>query len=241
MYPTLAPAATQHHAPMANATPLQAGRWLGLGLLANFGLGIYSNFQLQEQVFAAPGFMLRAAGMPLQVGMIVLIGLATALLSLLIAAFLRGNYGRRQPLLSRCYLALAAAALATSLFEGTLVLAMRSLSADFLASGADSAVYEPARALLRGLRNGIHFPDKLLGGLGVFLMYMLLYRARAMPRLLGAAGMVACLLQWVAVGRELFGLPVMPLLLLPLGLAYPLAGLWLLLRGLATPQAPGAR
>lgn len=241
MYETNSHAATRRDAPVAIPHPLQSGRWLGLGLLCTFGLGIYSNFQLQEQVFAAPGFMLRAAGMPLQVGMIVLIGLAMALTTLAIAAFLRGSYGQQQPLLSRCYMALAAAALATSLVEGTLVLAMRSLSADFLASGADSAVYEPARALLRGLRNGVHFPDKLLGGLGALLMYALLYRAHAIARPLAVAGMAACLLQWLAVGRELFGLPVMPILLLPLGLVYPLTGLWLLLRGLAARPGAGTR
>ncbi|WP_219116033.1 DUF4386 family protein [Janthinobacterium sp. UMAB-56] len=205
-------------------------------MLLTFGLGIGSNFQLQAQVFAAPGFLLRAAGMPLQVGLIVLLGLLTALIGLAIAAALRGLYGEQHPLLSRCYVALLAAVLATSLFEGTLVLAMRSLSVAFLASGADGHAYEPARALLAGLRNGVHFPDKLLGGMGVALMYLLLYRARAIPPLLALAGMLAGVLQWIAVARELFGLDVMHSLLLPLGLVYPLTGLWLLLRGLAPRQ-----
>lgn len=231
-------AATQPASPLfapagqpGSAVP--AGRWLGLGLLLTFGLGVYSNFQLQGQVFAAPGFLLRAAGMPLQVGLIVMLGLLAALTGLAIAAALRGLYGQQQPLLSRCYVALLAAALATSLFEGTLVLAMRSLSVAFLASGGDGNAYEPARALLAGLRNGVHFPDKLLGGFGVALMYLLLYRARAIPRLLALAGMLAGVLQWIAVARELFGLDVMHALLFPLGLVYPLTGLWLLLRGLA--------
>ena len=134
---------------------------------------------------------------------------------------------------------LCVAALATSLFEGTLVLAMRSLSAAYLAAGADALAYEPARALLAGLRNGVHFPDKLLGGLGVTLMYLLLYRAAAIPRTLAVAGMLAGVLQWIAVARELFGLDVMHALLLPLGLVYPLTGLWLLLRGLAPRPAAG--
>ena len=239
-------AATRQAAPLFTS-PLQhgaavpLGRWLGLGLLFIFGLGIWSNFWLQEQVFAAPGFLLRAAGMPLQVGLIVMLGMLTALLGLAIAAALRGLYGEQHPLLSRCYVALVAAALATSLFEGTLVLAMRSLSVAFLASGADGNAYEPARALLAGLRNGVHFPDKLLGGFGVTLMYLLLYRARAIPRLLTLAGMLAGVLQWIAVARELFGLDVMHVLLIPLGLVYPLTGLWLLLRGLPAADEPSLR
>lgn len=215
-----------------HSTALLPGRWLGLSLLLSFGLAIWSNFQLQQQVFAAPGFLLRAAGMPLQVGMIAMTGLVTAVISLVIAATLRGLYGTQQPLLTRCHVAMVAAGLATALFEGTLVLAMRSLSEAFLASGADSTAYEPARAVLRGLRDGVHFPDKLLGGICVVLMYLLLYRARAIPRLLAAAGMLAGMLQWIAVARELFGLEVQHVLLVPLGLAYPLTGLWLLVRGL---------
>ncbi|MBE3024769.1 DUF4386 family protein [Janthinobacterium sp. GW458P] len=237
-------AATRQPPPLF-ASPLQAGRavlqgrWLGLGLLCIFSLGIWSNFWLQEQVFAAPGFLSRAGGMPLQVVLIVMLGLLTALTGLAVAAALRGLYGEQQPLLSRCYVALVAAALATSLFEGALVLAMRSLSVAFLASGADGNAYEPARALLAGLRNGLHFPDKLLGGIGVTLMYLLLYRARAIPPLLALAGMLAGVLQWTAVARELFGLDVMHALLVPLGLVYPLTGLWLLLRGLAPRPAHG--
>ena len=243
MKPQLSAAAPLHDAPLprpaASHDAAAPGRWLGAGLLLTFGLGICSNFQLQPQVFAAPGFLSRAAGMPLQVGLIVLLGLFTALVGVAMAAALRGWYGTQQPLLSRCYVALVAAALATSLFEGTLVLAMRSLSAAYLAGGADALAYEPARALLAGLRNGVHFPDKLLGGLGVTLMYLLLYRAAAIPRTLAVAGMLAGVLQWIAVARELFGLDVMHALLLPLGLVYPLTGLWLLLRGLAPRPAAG--
>ena len=191
-----------------------------------------SNFQLQGQVFAAPGFLLRAAAMPLQVGAIALIGLLTAATSLAVAPALRGCYGERQALLSRCYVALAAAVLAASVFEGALVLAMRSLSVSFLASGADAAAYEPARALLRALRNGVHFPAKLLGGIGVTAMYVLLYRARAIPRALALAGIVAGVLQWTAVAPELFGFDAVLALLAPLALVYPLTGLWLLVRGL---------
>jgi len=85
----------------------------------------------------------------------------------------------------------------------------------------------------------VHFPDKLLGGLGVTLMYLLLYRAAAIPRPLAVAGMLAGVLQWIAVARELFGLDVMHALLFPLGLVYPFTGLWLLLRGLAPRHAAG--
>lgn len=220
-------------APMfAAAGPVPAGRWLGLGMLCVIVLGIYSNFQLQGQLFAAPGFLSNAAGMPLHVGAIALIGMLTGALSLAIAAALRGLYGQQQPWLSRFYLALAIAALATTLVEGSLVIAMRTMSETFIASGSDSAAFEPARALLRGLRNGIHYTDKLLSGVSVVLMFLLLYRAHAIPRTLAAAGMLAGFLQWVSISRGLFGMEVMTALLAPLGVVFLATSGWLLVKGL---------
>lgn len=215
-----------------------AGRWLGLGMLLVIVLGIYSNFQLQGQVFAAPGFLANAAGMPLHVGAIAMIGLVVGLISLAIAAALRGLYGQQQPLLSRFYLALVVAGLATTLIEGSLVMAMRTLSEAFLASGSDSTAYEPARALLRGLRNGIHYSDKLLGGISVAMMFLLLYRAHAIPSALAVAGMLAGVLQWISIGRALFGMEVMHELLAPLGLVFMATSVWLMVKGLAlAPRA----
>lgn len=219
--------------PRSQAGP--AGRWIGVGLLFTFGLGIYSNFQLQGELFAAPGFLVRAAALPLHAGALIVMGLMTALVSLVVAAVLRGLYGAQYPLLSRCYFALVTAGVATALFEGSLFLAMRSLSEAFAAAGADPTVYAPAKALLAGLRDGAHYPDKLLGGISVTLMYLLLFRTRAIPRLLAGAGMLAGVLQIFAVGRTLFGMDTLYVLLAPLALVYTLTGLWLVVRGLAAP------
>lgn len=220
-----------------SARTLLLGRLLGLGMLIAFGLGMYSNFQLQNELFAAPGVLVRAAAMPLHIGAAVLIGLITAVISVTIAVALRGLYGHHHPLLSRCFLALVTAGLASSLFESSLFLTMRDVSEAFLAAGSNTEAFEPARALLRGLRNGAHYPDKLLGGICVTLMYLLMFRVRAIPRWLAIAGIVAGVLQWIAVARELFGLDVIYALLAPLALVYPLTGLWLLARGLAVPEA----
>lgn len=66
-----------------------------------------------------------------------------------------------------------------------------------------------------------------------------LHAGRYCGQRVAVTGMLAGVLQWIAVARELFGLDVMHSLLLPLGLVYPLTGLWLLLRGLAPRPAAG--
>jgi len=222
------------------ASPRKTGRWLGFGLLLSLGLGVYSNFQLQNAFMAPPGFLQRAAGMPAQIGTAVLIGLFTAMISLGIAVALRGLYGLQQPWLSRFYLALVAAGLATSLIEGSLFVAMGELSTTFLATGTDPSAYEPVRALLRGLRNGIHYPDKLLGGICVTLMFALLLRARALPRWMAMAGIAASACQCIAVTRELFGHNTIYALLAPLALLFLCTGLWLLFKGLPVPNSDAA-
>lgn len=78
------------------------------------------------------------------------------------------------------------------------------------------------------------YQDHCAGVSTMSLMYLLLYRSQAISRVL--AGM----LQWTAVARELFGLDVAHALLVPLGVVYPLTGLWLLARGLAAAPVSAA-
>lgn len=208
------------------------GRWIGVLMLLGFAAGMLSNFALQSELFKAPGFLLQAAGQTLEVGLIALLGMVTGLLSLATASILRRVYGERMPLLTAFFFALVAAGLAINVLEGATVLAMRSLSEDYLAAGAGAeTAFEPARQLLRGLRNGIHFPNKLLGGFGVLLMFALLLAQRGLPRGLAGFGVLAAALQMFAIAQELFGREVNMLLLAPLALVYPASALWLLVRG----------
>jgi hypothetical protein len=213
-----------------------AGRWIGAAMLLSFAAGMFSNFQLQRELFAAPGFLVQAAGQPLAVGAMVLLGIVTGLLSLAVATILRGLYRERQPVLTLFIVALVSAGLAINVLEGATLLGMRSVSEAYLAAGAGAdAAFEPARQVLRGLRNGIHFPNKMLGGFGVLLIFALLLRQRALPRWLAGFGMLAAGLQVFTIMQEVFGRDVNLLLLAPLALAYPATALWLLARGLARP------
>jgi hypothetical protein len=221
---------------------LTQGRLVGFGLLVSFALGMYSNFQLQSELFANGGFMVQAGQQPWLVGAIVVLGLVTGLISLTIAATVRQRTKAQMPVLSLCYLLLVTAGFAMSQVEHTVLLAMRPISEALLVAGPDAAsTFETVRVLLGGLRNGIHFPDKLVGGLSVFLLFFLLKRARLVPTLLALAGMVAAACQMFTIMRELFGYDVIYALLAPLALVYPATGIWLLIKGIAAKESAAMR
>jgi len=109
-------------------------------------------------------------------------------------------------------------------------MAMRDLSELFVGAGAEAGSrFESARAVVRGLRNGMHFTGKLLGGASVLAFFLLLFRARLVPRWLSSFGAGAALLQMASVARPLFGHEVIyPML--PLGIAYATMFIWLLIK-----------
>lgn len=208
-----------------------AGRWIGAGMLLSFGFGLYSNFKLQPDLFAGAGWLVNAAQHPYRIGAIALIGLGTGLVSLAVASLLSAHFRQRHPVLTRFYFGLVVAALAVSLIECSILVAFRHLSESYVAAGALADAFQPAKAALSGLRNSVHFLDVLIGGLGVLVLFVFLFKAQLVPRLLAGFGIAAALIQMYTVARPLFGLPVLYPLLMPLALAYLSVLCWLLAKG----------
>lgn len=212
------------------------GRWIGASMLLSFVFGIYSNFKLQTDLFAGEGLLVNAAQHPYRIGLIALIGLGTSLLTLSVATLVSANFRHKYPAITSFYFGLVVAALAISLIECSTLVAFRSLSEAYAAAGPQAGeLFLPAKKLLTGLRNSIHFMDVLIGGTSVLVLFAFLYRARLVPRALAAVGIAAATIQMFTVSRPLFGLPVMYPLLVPLAVAYLTLLCWLLLKGF--PQA----
>ncbi|SFK93488.1 DUF4386 family protein [Lysobacter sp. cf310] len=210
------------------------GRWIGASMLLSFAIGLYSNFKLQTDLFAGEGLLVNAAQHPYRIGLIALIGLSTSLLTLWAATLVSTHFRHRHPAITRYYFGLVVAALAISLIECSTLVAFRSLSEAYTAAGPQaSELFLPARKLLTGLRNSIHFMDVLVGGTSVLVLFAFLFRARLVPRALAAVGIAAAAIQMYSVSRPLFGLPVVYPLLLPLALAYFTLLCWLLVKGFA--------
>lgn len=207
-------------------------RLIGGLMLLSFALGILSNFALQPLAWGKAGFLAEAAPQGAAIGGAVLMDLTLALTGLLISVLLRQRYGDRQPLLTLFCLAFSVAELALCLVEGSAMMAMRTLSASFLAHPQLADAYTPVAALLKGLRNGFHYSGKAFGGLGLLLFFVLLARVAALPRALLGLVMTATVVQIVTVAQGFIGREANLLMLAPLGLLYPVAAAWLLWRGL---------
>ncbi|MBL8297566.1 MAG: DUF4386 family protein [Rhodanobacteraceae bacterium] len=201
-------------------------------MLATFAVGLISNFKLQDGLFADGGLMANAAAHPAKIGLITVLGLATSLLSLGIANLLSYRFRNEFPALLRFYVAILTAGLALTLIEFSTLIAFRELS-EANRAGAESGTYAAAGVALGGLRNGVHFLDKLLGGLSVVTLFWFLFSSRLLPRWIASFGMLGAALQMMAVGRAVFGLDVAFSLLAPLSLAFLLTMGWLLAFGFA--------
>lgn len=208
------------------------GRWIGASMLLSFVFGLYSNFKLQTDLFAGEGLLVNAAQHPYRIGLIALIGLGTSLLTLWVATLLSANFRHRYPAITTFYFGLVVANLAISLIESSTLVAFRALSEAYATAGPQAGeLFLPAKKLLTGLRNSVHFMHVLIGGAGVLTLFAFLYRARLAPRALTAVGIAAAAIQMFTVSRPLFGLPVMYPLLIPLAVAYLALLCWLLVKG----------
>ncbi|GMV30813.1 MAG: hypothetical protein AMXMBFR59_29380 [Rhodanobacteraceae bacterium] len=217
--------------------PKALGRLLGFSMLATFLVGLISNFVLQDALFAGGGLLVNAAAHPMRIGLIALLGSGTSLLSLWVASLLVDHFRERHGGLLRFYLAVLAVGLALTLLEFSTLVAFRELSAaHHAAAGADT--YVGAGTVLAGLRNGIHYLDKILGGFSVATLFVFLLSSHLLPRWIAGFGLLGAGLQMLAVGRALFGFEVAFELLIPLSLAFLVTMAWLLALGFA---APGAR
>ena len=193
-----------------------AGRWFGAAILLGYMLDIASNFWLQPGIRSGDGAMgifLGAGQRPDLVGMIVLLAMISGIVSLLAAALLcKVAVGRSIFWLSLAYLGLKAGQFADP-------------------SGQLVTLAEPFKHVVAGLRDGLHFPTMLTGGISVLLLYYMLQKSGFIPRWLGGVGMLAAMSQMTGVSTGLFGNEVNFIFLAPLALVHLTLALWLLVGG----------
>ena len=210
------------------------GRIVGTGMLTSFVVGMLSNFKLQADLFEDGGLMVNAAAHTDKISMITLLGLTTGLISTMIAALVLSSFRHRAPVLATTYFALVVVGLAISVLEYSSLFAFSSLSKAYLAAGMEnSASFNAAKAVLFGLRDGIHYPDKLISGTGFLILFAFFYKLRLVPRPIALFSMFTVPLQLFAVGRAMFGHDVIYVMIAPVSLAVLTVITWLLIKGFA--------
>jgi hypothetical protein len=127
----------------------------------------------------------------------------------------------------------SSAAIALSGLENAGLMSMLSLSQAHQATAApDAALFEALRGVVAWQRNWAHLLQLLAAGGLTLAMYAAFFRFDLLPRWLAGFGMLASVLQMVAVTKPFFGGWVLFPLLLPIGIAQLLLIVWLLAKGL---------
>jgi hypothetical protein len=217
----------------------KVGRIVGALLLAKLLIGPIENFTLMGPIVAKPdGFLVNAAAHPLNLPLAVMLSFLLCLITLAKMAVAYPLFRRAAPQLALWFVALSIVGIATTLVEGITMMSMQSLSLAYAAAaGATPELYQGLKGVVGGARNFAHYTNLLVGGFGLFMMFLLLYRARLVPRVLAGFGMATGILQMYSLGRPFFGAPVMFELLAPMGLTFLLTSGWLLWKGFAEPKA----
>ena len=213
-------------------TATSAGRIIGGLFLLQFALGVADNAVLTAPLFGEGGYLLNAGAMPVQLGVVVVLGVIGALLTVSVAVLAFPVLQLHSDGVARAFLALSVISAALSCVEHGGLLAMRQYSLAYL--GAEGA-QQNALALVGTagslLRNTMHYVGLLISGAVLMLWYLAALRFSLLPTFLGALGVVAVALQLFAIGQPVLGGEVNFLLLAPLALAQLLMSLWLLWRG----------
>lgn len=222
-------------------TDKSTGRWFGGLLLIAMVLGIWNNFGLSAPVFGGEGYLENGAGMPHLFGASVLMALVTSGLGLAATVIAWPLFRRTSPGLALAGLVLTGVGFATTVGEQASFMSMLSLSQQYAQHpGADPLQFELMRGMVSATRNWIHYLDKIVGGAGLGITYLLLYRGRLVPRIIAVFGVLAVLSQMGGISLELFARDLPMLMLAPLFLVQLVLCLWLLARGFATPAVKSA-
>ena len=219
-------------------TAMSVGRTAGVLLIVQMIAGYVTNFVLLAPATAAPGFLVNAAPHATSVGASALLGIVNGGISLALAITMLPVLRRLSERMALTFLALSAVALSLAVVESAQAMSLLSLSQAYAATnGADPASFAGLRGVVAAARNWSHFTHLIIGGSTFVALFATLYRFALIPRALAGFAMAAAALQMVIVARPLFGGAIVFPLLAPAGIAFLLAAVWLLVKGLADPDA----
>ncbi len=210
----------------------RTGRIIGVLILAQMVGGVLVNFVLTAPLFGAPGFLVSAAAHSQQIGLSVLLGIATGALAVAVAITAYPILRPHSQALALWLFALAVVNLSVAVIEHVSVMSMVSLSEAYARAGAAGRdQFQTLRGVVASARNWAHYVARVLDGCTIFVLYAALFRSALVPRALAAFGLVAAVLQMTGVAMPLFGHDVVFPLLAPLGVSQLVLALWLIVRG----------
>jgi hypothetical protein len=222
-------------------TARHAGRVVAALLLAQMIVSPVVNFGLLQPIFAPPGFLEQAPAHANAISLAALLGIGAGVLSAGIAIAAWPVFRRCSEAMALWLFAVGVASLVAHVVEQSHLLSMLSLAKTFAAAnGADAEIFRRLSAQAGAARYTAHLVALAGGGAFAFVLYVASFRCALVPRWLAGFGIVAALLEIVAVALPFFGQPIVFALLAPLGLSHLVLMIWLFVRGFAEPPAPAA-
>jgi hypothetical protein len=215
-----------------------AGRLVGILLLAHFAAGLIVPFIMLLPLVNPPGFLVSAAGIATQVRAAVLLLFAGSAMAIAVACAGWRVFRHYSPATALLLVALAVAAFSLQAVDNAHILSMLSLSQEYASAGAAKAEQFQGLALVVGAaRRWAHYTFLLTVGCWIFLLFSLLFRFRLVPRTLAGFGMIGAVLQIAGVSlRGLLGYSPETRLAIPLAPAYVLMAVWLMVKGFNLPH-----
>jgi hypothetical protein len=137
-------------------------------------------------------------------------------------------------------LALAIAGFSLQSVDNGRLLSMLSLSQQYASAGvAKAELFESLALVVGSARKWAHYTYLLVAVSWIFLLFLVLFRFRLVPRALAVFGLIGSLLQIIGVTlRGMLGYPPETRLAMPLAPAYAALAVWLIVKGLNEPRSP---
>jgi hypothetical protein len=216
------------------------GRIVGVLTFGQVAIGILVNFVLLSPMSAQAGFLRTAFHFPTLIAASAVLGIIVGMLSVTIAAVvfsLARQFQHQGALISATILlTVSAASIAVSAVEQINLMSMLSLSESYAkASNVDLQTIELMSTMVATTRNWSHYIALMIGGAMILMLYSTFLQLRLVPRMLAILGVLAAMLQIVAVSMPLFGHQIILLMIAPIGIVQIVLAFWLIVKGFREP------
>ena len=178
-----------------------------------------------------PDFLTTAAPHETQIRIGLLLLYAAWAMTMTVAVLTLPLFRAHSERLAFLYLGLAVASGATLAAEIVAGRDMLALSLEYAKASAPDPAFALLGALSRRHRAAAHFANIAVAHAGVLVLWVILFRARLVPRLLAGFGVVAEVIALSAILASHAGVPFRFLFLQPVAVSMLLLIIWLLWRG----------
>jgi hypothetical protein len=210
------------------------GKIVGALLLFQMVAGIYINFSLLQPLNGEPGFLVTGAVNSNRFGLIALLALVSCSVNLLIASIGFRIFNKYNPLLAVIVLLFPCISLSLTAVEYAHIMELVSYSQHYQAASAEAKItFELFRPVIASSRSWSHLMAIGFSGFSLLLFYLMLFRSAQIPRLLIGFGLLATVIQVLAVAQPFIGNSVPTLLLVPLAAAQLMLSAFFIIKGLS--------